>query len=73
MRWTREFVALCPKVEIVLLLGAAARDGWERAGIDNGLYVVPGKIPHCSDRGLNSPGGRVRFEAAIMQVAQMLT
>ena len=33
-QWTREFVALCPNLEIVLLLGVAARDGWERAGIE---------------------------------------
>ncbi|MGN7132060.1 uracil-DNA glycosylase [Rhodococcoides corynebacterioides] len=70
--WTREFVRLCPRVEIVLLLGASARDGWDRAGITGSWYVVPGKIPHCSARGLNSPGGRERFEKAIHQVAGML-
>ncbi len=73
VRWTREFVSLCPNLEQVLLLGAAARDGWARAGIDRDLYVVPGKVPHCSARGLNSPGGRERFEAAIAQIARSLT
>ena len=73
VRWTREFVDQCPDLEAVLLLGAAARDGWARAGIDRGLYIFPGKIPHCSDRGLNSPGGRERFEAAIEQVAHGIT
>ncbi|MCX5042462.1 uracil-DNA glycosylase [Aldersonia sp. NBC_00410] len=71
-KWTRAFVDLCPRLEIVLLLGVAARDGWARATIDRELYVVPGNIPHCSDRGLNSPGGRDRFEAAVVQVATML-
>lgn len=33
VRWTGEFVQLCPRVEIVLLLGASARDGWDRAGV----------------------------------------
>lgn len=56
VRWTREVVELCPKLEQVLLLGAAARDGWARAGITGDLYVLPGKIPHCSARGLNSSG-----------------
>ncbi|MBC2637518.1 MULTISPECIES: uracil-DNA glycosylase [unclassified Rhodococcus (in: high G+C Gram-positive bacteria)] len=70
--WTREFVELCPDLEMVLLLGAAARDGWERAGIGRDLYVFPGNIPHCSDRGLNSAGGRERFEAAILNVARSL-
>lgn len=72
-QWTREFVALCPNLEIVLLLGVAARDGWERAGIERDVYVVPGNIPHCSDRGLNSPGGRERFEAAITEIARILS
>ncbi|MEU1209936.1 uracil-DNA glycosylase [Nocardia sp. NPDC005825] len=71
--WTRAFVELCPNLEMVLLLGAAARDGWERAGIRRDLYVLPGKIPHCSARGLNSAGGRGRFEAAIAEVSQRLT
>ncbi|SDC57195.1 uracil-DNA glycosylase [Rhodococcus tukisamuensis] len=73
VRWTREFVDRCPDLDTVLLLGAAARDGWARAGIDRGLYVLPGEIPHCSDRGLNSPGGRERFNAAIAQIARSLT
>lgn len=72
VRWTTEFVDLCPNIEIVLLLGAAARDGWARASIQRDFYVVPGKVPHCSARGLNTGGGRERFEAAIAQAAQML-
>ena len=71
-QWTREFVVLCPDLEMVLLLGAAARDGWQRAGIDRDLYVLPGKVPHCSARGLNSPGGRERFEQAIAYLARAL-
>lgn len=72
VQWTKAFVELCPRIEIVLLLGAAARDGWARSEIDRDLYVVPGKIPHCSARGLNTGGGRERFESAIAQVAEML-
>lgn len=71
-QWTTEFVGLCPNLEIVLLLGVAARDGWNRAGIKRDLYVIPGKVPHCSDRGLNSPGGRERFETAVSAVAHRL-
>lgn len=71
--WTREVVALLPRLEIVLLLGAAARDGWRRAGIAReGLYVPAGSIPHCSMRGLNTAGGRERFENAIADVAERL-
>ena len=72
VQWTKALVELCPRIEIVLLLGAAARDGWARSGIDRDLYVVPGKIPHCSARGLNTGGGRERFESAIAQVSEML-
>jgi hypothetical protein len=64
---------MLPRLEIVLLLGGAARDGWDRAGIRRpGLYVPSGKIPHCSDRGLADPERRVTFEAAIADVADRL-
>ncbi len=72
-RWTRQFVDLCPNLEQVLLLGEAARDGWARAAVTRDLFVLPGKIPHCSPRGLNSHGGRERFEAAIAQIARSLS
>ncbi|MCR8897187.1 uracil-DNA glycosylase [Gordonia sp. GONU] len=73
VRWTREVVDLLPNLEIVLLLGAAARDGWKRAGIRRaGVYVPEGNIPHCSMRGLNTAGGRERFEEAIIDVARCL-
>ncbi|WP_168702511.1 uracil-DNA glycosylase [Gordonia paraffinivorans] len=73
VRWTREMVGRLPNLEIVLLLGAAARDGWKRAAIARpGLYAPGGKIPHCSMRGLNIAGGRERFDAAIQEVAQRL-
>ncbi|MGV6991246.1 uracil-DNA glycosylase [Gordonia amicalis] len=70
VRWTREVVTLLPRLEIVLLLGAAARDGWKRAAITRpGLYIPDGHVPHCSMRGLNTAGGRERFEEAIREVA----
>ncbi|WP_396908158.1 uracil-DNA glycosylase [Mycolicibacterium sp.] len=71
--WTREVVSLLPNLEIVLLLGAAARDGWKRAAISRpGMYVLPGNIPHCSMRGLNTGDGRAVFEKAIETVAGLL-
>lgn len=73
VRWTREVVDLLPNLEIVLLLGAAARDGWRRATITRpGIYVPAGNVPHCSMRGLNTAGGRERFEAAIADVSERL-
>lgn len=73
-RWTREVIDLLPNLEIVLLLGAAARDGWKKAAINRADIVVPsGNIPHCSARGLNTAGGRERFDAAIQQAAELLS
>lgn len=72
-RWTREVVELLRSVQIVLLLGAAARDGWKRAAVGRpDMYVVPGRIPHCSMRGLNTGDGRAVFEKAIETVAGLL-
>ncbi len=71
--WTREVVGLLKELEVVLLLGGAARDGWKRAALDlPNVYVVPGNIPHCSQRGLNTNGGRAVFERAIETVARRL-
>lgn len=73
VRWTREVVSLLSELEIVLLLGSAARDGWKRAAIvRTDLYFPPGNIPHCSMRGLNANGGREAFEKAIATVAGLL-
>jgi hypothetical protein len=60
----------CPKLKIVLLLGRAAEDGWALAGLSGSLEVVV--APHPSMRGLNSHGGRERFEKAIAQLARAL-
>ena len=71
--WTREVAGLLPNVEIVLLLGVAARDGWKRAAITAAdVYVVPGNVPHCSMRGLSTAGRRAMFESAIGTVAALL-
>ena len=72
-QWTRAVVDLLPNLEIVLLLGTSARDGWARATINrDDLYVPDGKIPHCSARGLNTGNGRERFEGAVKDVAEHL-
>ncbi|WP_410876391.1 uracil-DNA glycosylase [Nocardia sp. A7] len=72
-RWTREFIAQCPNLEIVLCLGRAAEDGWRRAAIHRpDLYVFPEGVPHCSQRGLAPKAARHRFDVAIGQLAAML-
>jgi hypothetical protein len=70
--WIREFVSRCPNLEIVLLLGRAAEDGWRRAGVAINLTLVPGPVPHCSPRGLTAAGARQRFEDAIAYLANVL-
>lgn len=72
--WVKEFVHLCPNLEFVLLLGAAARDGWKRAKLSTPV-LVPGiswDVPHCSRLGLNQPGAPARFEKAIECLARAL-
>jgi len=71
-RWTRDFVALCPNLEMVLRLGRAAEDGWRRAGISRDLYVFPEGIPHCSRQGLATQAARTRFRDAIARMKSML-
>ncbi|HEY5857552.1 MAG TPA: uracil-DNA glycosylase [Aldersonia sp.] len=70
---TRRLVALLPHLEIVLPLGANARDGWRRADVRrSGLYDFAGrKVPHCSNRGLNQNGGRAEFERAVVDLSRM--
>jgi uracil-DNA glycosylase len=70
--WIREFVSRCQNLQIVLLLGRAAEDGWKRAGVTSGLTVVPGPVPHCSPRGLTTADARQRFEDAIAYLAHAL-
>jgi hypothetical protein len=72
--WIREFISLCPGLEYVLPLGAAARDGWKRAALSS-PGLVPGitwDVPHCSRLGLNQPGARERFDKAIEYLARAL-
>ncbi|MFD5177861.1 uracil-DNA glycosylase [Nocardia sp. NPDC058379] len=75
VRWTRELVALLPRLEIVLPLGGSARDGWRRADQRPiGVYDFAGReIPHCGHRGLNrTPDSRRIFHEAIRDMAQLL-
>lgn len=75
VQWTRRVLALCSDVEIVLPLGAMARDGWKRAGIQNAdVYDFAGrKIPHCSNRGFNAvKGNRDVFYEAIRDLKRFL-
>ncbi|WP_330981740.1 uracil-DNA glycosylase [Mycobacterium triplex] len=70
--WIKEFVSRCPNLEIVLLLGRAAEDGWKRAGVATAFTLVPGPVPHCSPRGLTTANARQRFDDAIAYLANVL-
>lgn len=74
VRWTREFVALCPELRVVVPLGRVAEDGARRARLHElGLTVLDG-VPHCGQRGLNSkPDARVLFDAAIRRIQTIVT
>jgi hypothetical protein len=72
VRHTRELLGLLPHLELVVLLGRAAEDGWRRAAVHrDGLTVLA--APHPSNRGVNSvPGNQERFLAAVKRVADDL-
>lgn len=65
-RWLKEIVALLPHLEVVLLMGNMARDGWQRAGLHHEHLVIPSAVPHPSQRGLNQDGGRTRLRQALV-------
>jgi hypothetical protein len=68
-RYTRELLALLPRLELVTLHGRAAEDGWRRADIRrNDLVVLDG--PHPSNRGINAVAGNAeRFQSTMRAVA----
>lgn len=70
--WLREIVALLPNLEVVLLMGDHARDGWQRAGLDLPNVHVPEDVPHPSQRGLNNRDGRTRLRRALLETKDVL-
>lgn len=72
--WTREFVALCPDLRVVLPLGRAAEHGAKIANLaGTGLTVIE-DVPHCGQRGLNSkPDTRELFDTAIRTMQRIVT
>lgn len=70
--WLREIVALLPNLEVVLLMGDHARDGWHRAGIALPHVHVPDDVPHPSQRGLNNRDGRTRLRRALLETKDVL-
>lgn len=64
-QWTRRVSELCENLEVVLLLGRAAEDGWRRAGVLRSDLTVTEDVPHCSRRGISTPESKARFETAI--------
>lgn len=71
-RWLREVVALMPNLEVVLLMGDAARDGWKRSGLALRGVTIPEQVPHPSQRGLNNSDGRVRLRRALIETKETL-
>jgi len=73
VRYTKELLGLLPRLEIIVLLGRAAEDGWRRTALrrDN-LTVLT--APHPSNRGINAvAGNQKRFLATMKRVADDLT
>lgn len=72
-RHTTELLRLLPRLELVVLLGRAAEDGWRRAAVHRDDLTVL-TAPHPSNRGINSvPGNQERFLATMKRVANDLS
>ena len=66
----RELLSLLPNLRVVLLLGAKAARGWERAAIDGDYAVL--RAPHPSPRGTASrPGARDEIRDALIKARQL--
>lgn len=70
--WLREIVALLPDLEVVLLMGDHARDGWKRSGLKLPHLHIPEDVPHPSQRGLNNREGRTRLRRALLETRDVL-
>jgi hypothetical protein len=70
--YTKELLGLLPHLELVILLGRAAEDGWRRTAVrHNDITVLT--APHPSNRGINAvAGNRERFLATMKRVAEDL-
>ncbi|ATE54938.1 uracil-DNA glycosylase [Actinosynnema pretiosum] len=65
-RWTGELLRLLPALEVVVLLGRAAEDGWARVRPRRpDLLVLSG--PHPSNRGINAVAGNAQLFGATMR------
>lgn len=70
--WLRHLVGLLPNLQVVLLMGEHARDGWKRAGLTLPGVFIPADVPHPSQRGLNNADGRVRMRRALLETKEVL-
>jgi hypothetical protein len=66
----RELLSLLPSLRVILLLGAKAARGWERAAIEGDYAVL--RAPHPSPRGTASrPGARDEIRDALIKARQL--
>lgn len=73
VRHTTALLRLLPRLELVVLLGRAAEDGWRRAAVRRDDLTVL-TAPHPSNRGINAvPGNQDRFLATMKRVADDLS
>ena len=66
----RELLSLLPNLRVVLLLGAKAARGWERAAVEGDYAVL--RAPHPSPRGTASrPGARDEIRDALITARKL--
>lgn len=69
-RWLHELLDLLPNLQVVLLMGRNARDGWRRSGLAPAGILIPAHVPHPSGRGMANPDAHPRLHRSL---AAMMT
>lgn len=65
-RWLRELLELLPNLQVVLLMGNNARDGWTRSGLSPAGVVIPAEVPHPSGRGMGNTDAHLRLHRGLV-------
>lgn len=65
-RWLRDLLELLPNLQVVLLMGRNAEDGWKRSGLSPAGIVIPDRVPHPSSRGMSNPDAHLRLHRGLV-------
>ncbi|MCT2302595.1 uracil-DNA glycosylase [Dietzia cinnamea] len=64
-RWLHDLLDLLPNLQVVLLMGRNARDGWRRSGLAPAGILIPAQVPHPSGRGMANTDAHPRLHRGL--------